>query len=454
MPLHTNIKHIVCLVCVCLFSFFSKAQLINSGAAVVVTAGTQLVIHNLSLQNNGVFNQAAGTINFTGNNNATISGSNAPVFFTINLDKPGAGLQLQTDITVNNQVQFIDGLIDLNTHHLILDPAALLIGETESSHASGAAGGYVQITKTLNAPVADDPGNIGAIITSSQNLGSVIIRRGHQSQTNGLGAGNSILRYYDIIPANNNSLNATLHFNYLDAELNGLNENGLMVWKSNDNINWTNLGRTSSNTISNYVEQTGINDFSRFTLSTTGNALPLIWSSFNTQCLADKIRISWNTAQEQNTSLFIILRSTNARNWTAIGSIPATGNNNSSATYSFTDQQPLTGTSYYQVQEKDIDGRLIISPVLFTNCGMGESVKIYPNPVDQNCQVSIQSATGTIIVMRLYDSKGMLVQQRKKILQNGNNQFEWPMDRFAKGIYSLVISWEDGKTKTVKVEKQ
>jgi hypothetical protein len=44
-----------------------------------------------------------------------------------------------------------------------------------------------------------NPANLGIFITSDKNLGNVTIRRGHQSQPNISGSGNSILRYYDIL---------------------------------------------------------------------------------------------------------------------------------------------------------------------------------------------------------------------------------------------------------------
>src|SRR4030095_8584173 len=115
--------------------------------------------------------------------------------------------------------------------------------------------------------------------------GSTTIRRGHQSQP--IPSAGSIFRYYDILPTNNNSLNATFRFQYFDAELNGFNENTIVMWKSPDNINWTNQGFTVRNTIANYVEQSGIADFSRWTLSDDIAARPLI--SVNTRQSAPKI---------------------------------------------------------------------------------------------------------------------------------------------------------------------
>jgi hypothetical protein len=60
---------------------------------------------------------------------------------------------------------------------------------------------------------------------------------------------------YNILPTNNTNLNATVRFKYFNGELNGLNENSLVFFKSNDGINWSVLGFTSRDTVTNFVEK-------------------------------------------------------------------------------------------------------------------------------------------------------------------------------------------------------
>ena len=47
-----------------------------------------------------------------------------------------------------------------------MQPTALLNGESETSSITGATGGYVEITNTLNASSSLNPGNLGAILSS------------------------------------------------------------------------------------------------------------------------------------------------------------------------------------------------------------------------------------------------------------------------------------------------
>jgi hypothetical protein len=77
----------------------------------------------------------------------------------------------------------------------------------------------------------------------------------------------SIHRYFQITPATNSQLNATLRFFYLDKELAGIDEAALQLWKGADLGNyWLFNGRDSVNVKANYIVKTGIDHFTRYTL--------------------------------------------------------------------------------------------------------------------------------------------------------------------------------------------
>ena len=65
------------------------AQVTNSGANIVLSQNTYLVLGDMSIVNNGTFNQTAGTVKFIGNNNNTIAGSTFPKFFKHEINKTG-----------------------------------------------------------------------------------------------------------------------------------------------------------------------------------------------------------------------------------------------------------------------------------------------------------------------------------------------------------------------------
>ncbi len=417
---------------------------IASGTTIKLTSGVVVNLNNTNLIVDGTLQQTAGdgTYMFTGNLATSISGSSLPVFDKLVVATATANtLSLQHDINVISQVGFTSGLLDLNGNNLNLGSTGLLMGESESSRVIGPSGGKVFATATLNAPSLVNPGNLGAIITSSGDLGITAISRGHQSQAIG-GTGASIFRYFDITPTNDANLNAGLRQQYFDAELNGFDPNSLQVWSSPDNINWTNLGFTDRDTTLHYVDLTGINSFSRWTLSSaSGIPLPVTYIFFNASCTSGQVNIEWATAQQSNSSVFNIERSGNNSQWQVIGSIPAAGNSSIENSYFFTDYNPLPGTNLYRIAEYDLDNRVSYTQVIGSSCGVNDAFAVWPNPVSSTVWISISSENIASVNMMVYDARGTLVLLKKTSLSEGNNQYSLDLSNLAQGTYELIVDW-------------
>lgn len=251
----------------------AEGQVLNNGAHIIMTPGANIVLHNISLVNNGQFDQTSGTVKFTGNLSQQIGGSNSPRFHTLQIARQfGYEVQLQTDIEINDRIHFVTGNLELSNHNIYLLGNAFLSNEEVTRRVKGQSGGFIQATAMLNAPAAANPGNLGAFISSPANLGTVTIRRGHVAQSGSAG-GSSIHRYYDINPEFNSSLNATLGFYYFDAERNNLAEQHYVLFKQLALGYWSEQGYSFRDSSLNIVEKSGIQDFSVFTISEAGNGL-------------------------------------------------------------------------------------------------------------------------------------------------------------------------------------
>jgi hypothetical protein len=262
------------------------------------------------------------------------------------------------------------------------------------------------------------------------------------------------LRYYDIVPANNTNLNATLRFKYLEGELNGLNENSIVFFESQDIITWTNLGFTTRDVAANFIEKTGISSFGRFTLSGPNNILPVSFILLNAKCEGDKVLITWKTAQEENSSHFNIERSPDGVRWTVIGSLPAAGNNGIERSYSFTDDNPVQ-KGYYRIAEHDLDGRVQYTSILRSSCTITNVFRLWPNPVHDMVFINIVTSNESQAMIRVFDSKGALVKIQRATVLQGSNQLSVDMKSMANGVYSLYVDWNNGQMKkTVQVLKQ
>ena len=259
------------LACVGVLSLWGQGTLRQTaGSQIKVIGGAYLVLNDMHVVNDGSLQQAPGDgfVKFTGGQNVNLSGNGPTTFDELLMNKIGPStLNLQREVVVLSKVLFDGGIINLGNSVLDLGSSGIFSSESEFSRAFTTGAGYIQATGNISASTPANLGGLGAIITSPINVGATTIRRGHQVQTGTGGINNSIARYYDIIPAKNTGLKATLRFHYFDAELNGLDEATLYQWKSKDNSFWEPAGADTRDVAANYVERGNHARFDRMTLA-------------------------------------------------------------------------------------------------------------------------------------------------------------------------------------------
>jgi len=77
---------------------------------------------------------------------------------------------------------------------------------------------------------------------------------------------NAVRRHYLITPTGGSGYAATLRLRYLDSELNGNSESTLQLWRD-DGSAWTAQGASSRNSTDNWVEYSGVTQFSPWAIS-------------------------------------------------------------------------------------------------------------------------------------------------------------------------------------------
>lgn len=212
------------------------------------------------ITNSGTFTTAASTIEYNGTFKQYFPQLNID-YVNVTFNNPD-GFEMYNNGTASGLVRLLSGDVNLNTRIFTLQPAATL-SETPGNTVFGDYG-YLITTRNLNAPNSLNVGGLGASITTSVNLGSTIIKRGHSIQNlpNGL---QSIQRYFEITPDNNSNLNATLIYKYDDSEINGLYEPGLSLFNSTNAGSSYSADASTLNIISNTLTETGISSFGKYT---------------------------------------------------------------------------------------------------------------------------------------------------------------------------------------------
>jgi hypothetical protein len=427
----------------------SSAQgiLIRPGAEMVVDGNASIVINDGSFTSNGHFMAGAGTVVFTGSGlaaNPTIGGSSVS-FNHLSVNRSGYGLQMNSNISVIGNLNMLHDSLFLNGYDLTLGSAASIVGESDSSHITGLTGGYVVVSPVLNAPSALNPNNIGVGITSAVNMGLTTIRRGEQQQT--VAGNTAILRYYDITPANDAGLNATLRFYYLDAELAGAQKSQLSQYLSNDGgTTWSLLGLTRSDTVHDWVETTNIDNFGRVTLAGATNPLPITLLYFQGQTANDQNVLQWETGVEINNDYFDVERAPDGTNFIPLGTVQSLGNTNTGHQYTWTDKYPLTGANYYRLTQVDMDGHSTYSGIIVLHIeGSGNfALQLFPNPTHGLVTIRLNSPVERDYTLSLYNQLGQLTGVKTVHCSAGMNQLTWDLSTYAAGEYTLHFNNSSG----------
>jgi Secretion system C-terminal sorting domain len=423
---------------------------VSPGTELLVNNNVRIVFNNSSFENNGSLGIASQSrFVFTGNSAVVaISGTGNTVLGELELNKSAGVVQLNRPLSIFTSVIFTSGNFDLNGNTLffLADPNGQLIGENTNSRIIGNTG-RVRKPATLNAPSNLNPGNIGVFISSGQNPGATTIERLHYPVN-----GQNVRRVFHLTPTNNTALNATLQFQYLDAELSGLDENLLSVWRSdNGTSGWTNIGGVVNPALNTLILN-GVNDFAWYTIAPGNAALPVTLSAFGASCNSDGVLIKWQTTQEENTDYFELQTSLSGTVWSAIAQINATGNSSITTNYQYKDL--VSDRKFYRLRIVDKDGKFSYSGVRTVNCGTKKwDIAVYPNPARDKIALTINGVNRHSLAVKIVNAVGQLVWQQQVALTNQYRQLTIPVTQLAAGIYYIHV--EDGEYKqTITISKQ
>ena len=380
-----------------------------------------------------------GFVEFSGN-----SFQNIPHIRVNNLRiKNFNNTKLTGDLYVDGVLEMEKGMLDLNGYVIFLDTDAKLIENEFENTASRVFGldGYLQLQRNLNNPSGEISG-IGLEIQSDKNLGSTLLRRGH-SELNYTDESRSILRWFDIIPQNNENLDATIVFHYFTGELNMYDESSnFSLFKSAEHnytpgMDWIWVP-AEVDALNKKITAHNIENFSRWTAGSSDDSLPISLLSFTAEVVqSSEIHIEWITLTEVNNDFFTVETSGDGISWKTLTHVYGAGTTNNTVYYSVTDENPLTGISYYRLLQTDFDGTTEVFPPVSVNMQpvTDESITIYPNPGNGNFNINFMGDKDT--ECRIFDMQGKLVYS--SILEAFSVNNFYLASQLHTGLYTVVI---------------
>lgn len=163
--------------------------------------------------------------------------------------------------------------------------------------------------------------------------------------------------------------------------------------------------------------------------------LPITLISFKANREANSVKLSWITSSESNSDYFEILKSTDGKNFSAIGVIKANVNSDKKLTYSFKDLSPSSGANYYQLNMVDLDGYSIKSIVVSANFDIEKAdLKIYTDVVNGTITLDIFTNKQKRGVLDIFDISGKKLLNKSLTLQSGSNNLNFKLNTDAKMI--------------------
>ncbi|MFY7653169.1 MAG: T9SS type A sorting domain-containing protein [Chitinophagaceae bacterium] len=168
--------------------------------------------------------------------------------------------------------------------------------------------------------------------------------------------------------------------------------------------------------------------------------LPLRLLSFNAAKNSNgTAKVFWTVNGDYNVVNYAVEKSTNGKDFTAIGNVKAAGLTN----YEFTDNVVIEAANYYRVKFENNDGSSTYSNVVKVTALKSIKLAVFPNPVKSNLVVSFPSLKydAAINVLSL-DGKNRM----SFAIKAGATQASFNVSNLSKGTYLVRILDADGNS--------
>lgn len=375
-------------------------DMIIDGVTVNNLNGTDTrIAGDLTLQNGGSYLANGGGFEFYGVGDSRINGdfTGGNTISSFVLNKDVGNVILDSDISVDQSLDFTKGVFEPNGHKFLIDKSiSMPTTAWDSSYIDGEV-----CVLFLNGEGTGFDYPVGNSYKYAP------------SQVLGVSAGEWCARYYEGDPLSNGFVdvgNLSPSDNPLMTEVSGLG-----VWEVTGPVSATATGvrlawlggnisdpskvvvaeevpasnywasRSGAyNSGTGYASSGDALSFSTkvFAIASTAAVLPVELMGFKAQLIDEYTSLTWETASELNNDYFEIERSLDGVDFYAIGEVEGKGTKSSLTEYDFVDYNTPNGVIYYRLAQYDYDGTLSYSNITFVVKESEQvlNVVIAPNP--------------------------------------------------------------------------
>lgn len=176
-------------------------------------------------------------------------------------------------------------------------------------------------------------------------------------------------------------------------------------------------------------------------------ALPVKFTGINASTVGNTVKVNWETATEVNLAGYIVERSYNGKDFSSVANTPVKENGSVGIkNYSWTDNSPLNGVSYYRIKALEKDGQVTYTSIVKVNTSSTRlELAVAPNPV-RNGEMNIQlsSVTKGTYTVRVINNVGQIIFSSKISTEGGSLSQSFRLPATAKsGVYTLQVTGND-----------
>jgi hypothetical protein len=145
----------------------------------------------------------------------------------------------------------------------------------------------------------------------------------------------------------------------------------------------------------------------RITVYYTFITLPVSLISFTATMQNKTVQLNWKTASENNIDNYLLERSADGRNFNSITTIQ--GLNTAVANYSYVDNLPLSGISYYRLNIQGASGYQKYSQVVSVKNNKENGVSIFPSPWQKGEDLNISNDNNEKLIIYFFNAGGQVI---------------------------------------------
>lgn len=182
--------------------------------------------------------------------------------------------------------------------------------------------------------------------------------------------------------------------------------------------------------------------------------LPVELLNFKGEAMDKTNNVHWQTETEINNDYFELQKSYDGTVYITLDKIQGNGNSYVLNSYSYIDESPANGITYYRLKQVDFDGSYSYSKTIAVSNIFESIVEFFPNPTQGKLNLNFNSLASNSYIVSVSDISKVLFSRELNVRQGSSSLQLDEFQDLAQGMYFITVTDNSGKViKTDKIIK-